>query len=502
MILRSPAVSLRKIVADSILRATGVVSRRQFLEAAGVTVAGSLAVAACGCSPFSKPARTTTPTSARFVTRPDLRPPLITTSRTGPIGSGLIFLTASGPLIVDNQGSPSWYLPTPSGVSVADFKLQQYQGQPVLVWWQGKVSNPGFGKGEHVVMDQQYRQLRTIQAGNGYQADLHDLQLTPQGTALMTVFNPVTADLSAIGGSVNGQLLDCIVQEVDLASGRVLFEWHARDHVDLVESEVAVPKSGSKVFDYFHLNSIEVAPDGNLLISARNTWALYKLDRRSGAVLWRLSGKRSDFPMTAARRFAFQHDARWHEPDGITLFDDGAGPPNVESRSRGIRLAINETTKSVSLAAEFPHSPNVLATSQGNIQLLDSGGLFIGWGSQPYFSEHLSSGEQVFAGRLAVNQSYRAFRFPWTGRPSTQPAVAARRNGAGLDVFASWSGATEVTHWQLQAGRSAATMAKLATAERSGFETKISVATGGPFLSVTALDASGAALGVSPTVRF
>lgn len=481
----------------------GLATRRQFLKVAGLAALGPAVLGTAGCDLFGKPASKTAPTTTNaFVTRPDLKPPLITATATGPgIASGLIFITANGPLIVDNQGSPIWYQPAPSGKSVADLNVQQYQGQPVLTWWEGSVMSPGFGRGEHVVMNTQYRELRRIQAGNAYQADLHELVLTSQGTALLTAFQPVPADLSAVGGSASGMVFDCIVQEIELASGRVLLEWHSKDHVAPAESYTAAPKSGTVAYDYFHVNSIDVGPDGNLLISARNTWALYKLQRQSGAVLWRLGGKRSDFRLGSGVSFSWQHDARWRADGTMTLFDDAASPKEAP-QSRGLQLLVDESAKTVGVKQQFTHPGGLLATSQGNMQLLDDGHLLVGWGSLPYYSEFTAGGEMIFDGKLATNQSYRAFRFPWTGKPTTTPTAAARRAGTRrIQVFASWNGATEVARWEVLAGASAGALASVTTVARTGFETSMSAATSGPFVAARALDANGGVLGISPTVQ-
>ena len=478
-----------------------MITRRRFLAAMGLTGAGSIAFGLCGCSPFSRPTfKAAAPTTARFLTRPDLHPPLVSTSIGGPVGTGLIFITAAGPLIVDNEGSMVWYQALPSGTSVADFKVQQYKGQPVITWWQGKIL-AGYGQGVHMLVNAQYQPLRTIQAANGYQADLHDLQLTPEGTALLTVYRQMPADLSSVGGSTGGTVLEGIVQEIDLATGQVLLEWHSRDHVALSESYATLPKAPNQPYDYFHINSVAVGPDGNLLISARNTWSIYKIDRTSGGVLWRLGGKQSDFALGPGVPFSFQHDPRWHGRSTLTLFDDGAGPPNVESRSRGLRLELDEVSKTVTLSQQFVHSPEVLATSQGNVQVLDNGNVFVGWGSEPIFGEYTATGQQVFNGQLAADQSYRAFRFPWVGMPDEPPRAVARSSGVGtVDVFVSWSGATEVTRWEVLAGSADSSLVPVASGRRVGFETRISVKTTASHVAVRALDQGGRVLGVSPTM--
>jgi hypothetical protein len=474
-------------------------SRRRFLAAAGLTLGSAALGGLAGCTlPFT--ATAARPTRASFVSRPDLNPPLITTAVDGPLVPGLIFITGDGPLITDNQGNPIWYQPVSS--SVADFKMQVYQGQPVLTWWQGSVISPGFGQGIHIVTNASYQQIRTIQAANGYQADLHDLQLTPQGTALLTAYTTVAADLSKIGGSSSGTLLTCILQEIDLDSGQLLFEWRSVDHVDPSESYVSAPKNATQAFDYFHINSVAVGPDGNLLISARNTWTLYKLDRRSGAVIWRLGGKRSDFSLGERVQFAFQHDARWHGDTDITLFDDGAGPPNVQPQSRGLRLTVDETARTARLRDQFLHVPGTLATSQGNVQRLENGNVFIGWGSQPYFTEHDVSGRQVFKAKMEAGQSYRAFRWPWIGKPTNPPTIVVRRSDSGaVTVYASWNGATEVSSWQVLAGSNSAQMVPVVTAPRTGFETTIKVPGPVALAAARALDKRGQVLATSAIAK-
>src|SRR5919204_2109994 len=274
----------------------------------------------------------------RFVSRPDLRPPaLVVTTREPAAAPGYVFLAPKrhaqqkGPLIVDRGGGIAWFHPLEA--EATDFRVQRYRGRPVLTWWQGH-SARGFGSGEYVIADETYRRVATVRAGNGLAGDEHEFQLTPRGTALITIYHR------------EGRVLDSIVQEVEVASGRVLLEWRSIDHVPPAESYVPLSAGGGSSplakGDYFHVNSLEVEPDGNLLVSARNTSALYEIDRRTGEVLWRLGGKRSDFRMGPGTRFAWQHDAR-RQPDGtITLFDDEAAPP-LGKRSRAIRLRLDTT---------------------------------------------------------------------------------------------------------------------------------------------------------------
>jgi hypothetical protein len=482
------------------------ITRRRFLVAAGAIVVGGLAAASLDLlGTLTRVARPTpsaapTPEPHRvYFSRPDLAPPIIESTASGVAPApGFIFLTPSngtghdGPTIVDDAGELVWMRPG-TGKAMTDLRVSSYRGEPVLTWWEG-TNNGGIGSGEHVVIDGSYRELTRIQAVNGRQADLHELQLTPAGTALFFA-DTGTAPAPAAGATPGyAQVMDCEVQEIDLATGSLVFEWHAADHIALDESVVGAPTGANAVYDYVHANSIDVDTDGNLIVSARNTSAIYKIDRRSGAIRWRLGGKRSDFAMGPGTAFAFQHDAR-RQPDGtLTLFDDGAGP----GPSRAIVLRLDETAMTATLVREYTQPQKLFATSQGNMQVLPDGHVFVGWGSLPHFSEFGADGTLLLNATFTASQSYRDYRFPWVGRPTDTPTVSLQNHAGQLTLYASWNGATEVAAWDVLAGAGAAALSKVASAPRSGFETSISLTTKEQFVAVRALDASGNMLGTSP----
>ena len=253
-------------------------------------------------------------------------------------------------------------------------------------------------------------------------------------------------------------------------------------------------------FDYFHINSINLDPDGSLLISARNTWTVYELDARSGQIAWRLGGKKSSFKAGPGTRTAFQHDPRALPGGQISVFDNGASP-TVHPQSRGIVLALNAQTGRASLVSQFTHTPPLVVDSQGNIQALANGDWFLGWGQEPAFSEFSPTGATLFDAHFPPHeQSYRSFRFPWTGAPAHPPVFAfvPGASGGGT-VYASWNGATQVASWRVMAGRAPGALGQVAQVTRTGFETPITLSarSAGPVLEVQALDASGRVLGIS-----
>ena len=485
------------------------IPRRRFLIAAGV---GAVALAAAGYGIDDW--ITSGPPAPLFHSHPDLAPATVSVAvPAGGTAPGYLFLTPAagpdqyGPMIVDNFGQLVWFrqiVPAPMQVAT-NLEVQQLDGEPVLTWWEGTILIPeGYGRGAYVIADTSYREITRVYAGNGLSGDLHEFTLTPEGTALFTVYRSQNADLSAIGGPKQGTLLNSLLQEVDVKTGQVLFEWDPLQHISLDESyqpASAIPANGNQ-YDWLHLNSIDVDTDGNLLISARHTWAVYKIDRKTGDVIWRLNGKRSDFEVGLGVAFEYQHCAR-RAPDGtLTLFDDGSAPPQVAPRSRGINLSLDETTMRAELVHEYFPDPIVTSASQGSVQNLSNGNVLVGWGSAPSVSEYTSDGRLLFDLALAEGViSYRAFRFPWVGRPEGRPAIAAHGGDNGqVIVYASWNGATEVVAWQVMAGPTGSSLSPVAVVPKQGFETTATVTTGHPAVAVAALDQGHQVLGTSATV--
>ncbi|MHB1486611.1 MAG: arylsulfotransferase family protein [Acidimicrobiales bacterium] len=485
--------------------------RREFLRIAGIGTAGVGLVGAGGYSGYRR--ITARPTVRRgqtsFVSRPDLTPPRLTVTRaSAATAHGLVFTTPAlagaqqGPMIFDNQAEAVWIKPL-SGVHATNFRVQVYQGEPVLTWWEGTIELPaGYGMGTYVIADSSYKELARVQAGNGAQGDLHEFVITPQGTALMTVYRTEPADLSALGGPATGTILESMVQEVDIATGRVVFEWRSHDHVDLTES-YRTPTAGVP-FDYFHVNSIDVDTDDNLLVSARHTWTVYKLDRQTGKIMWRLGGKNGDFTLGPGVRFAGQHDVNRQLDGTITVFDDGDdGETRFEESSRGITLNLDESSMTATLLRQDVHPGDLHSHSQGSMRVLANGNAFVGYGSLPNITEFDPVGRVVFDAHLPAGaQSYRSYRFAWVAKPVDKPAVGVLATPLGhTQVHVSWNGATEVANWTFLAGQSPGSLQVVGSAPRHGFETMHRVPGPVAFVAVAAHDATGELLGTSDPVQ-
>ena len=402
-----------------------------------------------------------------------------------------------GALILDGLGQPIWFKPE-STKTAMNLRVQQYKGKPVLTWYEGDVLG-GYG-GDFIVADQGYREIARVTAGHGEHGDLHEFLLTSRGTALITIYSNIPADLTSVGGSANGQLTEGVIQEIDVPTGKVLTEWRSSAHVGLDESYL--PSLKGDVADYFHLNSVGVDTDGHLLVSARHTWTVYKVHRRTGAVLWRLGGEHSDFTIVPGAEFSFQHDVRRHADGTLTIFDNNAAAPTSTTHARPIRLSLDMGAMSARLVGEYqPESPRV-AWAMGNVEQLSDGGAFVGWGTAGAFTEFAPDGTVRFDATLADGSvTYRAFRAEWNGRPAEPPKVAITSDAGGPLAHVSWNGATGVARWRADVGSRRTALHPVATARRTGFETIVRLGSSKGYVALTALDGAGKVLGTSAVHR-
>jgi hypothetical protein len=444
-----------------------------------------------------------------FYTLPGVQAPTLTvTVRDHDPAAGDILTTNGpgpgqyGPLIYTPDGQLVWFDKLTGGETAENLSEQTYEGQRVLTWWKGRVLSLGFGQGEDVVMNSHYQTVARIAGGNGLNADLHDFQIAPHGIAYVTAYNPIRCELSSIDGSHRGAIVDNAIQQIDIKTGLVRWEWHSLDHIGASESEVQVP-TDTTPWDYFHINSIDPQPDGNMLISARSTWAGYMLQGATGKVLWRLGGNKSSFKMGSGTRTAWQHDGRVLPDGNVTFFDNGSNPP-IHHQSRAVQLKLNLKAREARLVSVYTHrNPPLLSASQGNMQTLADGNTLVGYGTVPAISEFAKDGSLLLDAHRPYDMSfYRAFRFPWSGRPLSPPAVLAALNNTGEEtiVHSSWNGATEVAFWRVLAGRHQGSLATQTTIRTSGFESSTILPAMYAYVAVQALDSAGRVLGTSKTV--
>ncbi|KAI1818642.1 Arylsulfotransferase-domain-containing protein [Poronia punctata] len=404
-------------------------------------------------------------------------------------------------------------------------------------WASPHGSTRGFGRGTYYMLDSSYQVFRKFEpVGDGLKGDLHDFLITGRDTVLMTVYNPVPADLSSVGGPEEGWALDCLFQEVGIETGELLFEWSAIEHVDLNECvrSFAGADDGmtpETAFDFFHINSVDVDDKGDYVVSGRHTSTVLGIDRQ-GDVLWTLGGRANDFADLSEGRatdFMYQHHVRVHDDSTLSIFDNAAseraGASSPHEFSRGLLVQLDKENSTARLLRQFydPANP-ILPSSQGSMQMMNDRAV-IGYGWLPFITEfaldsdsdsdfdpypgpgsvmcHVELAPWVSA-RWGLVTTYRAFKATsWVGRPTDLPSV--HLDPADRGVFVSWNGATEVDTWVLEGADWAdipGNMTHLDEKKRDAFETRFEILDDMPgYLRLAALDRGGNVLARSQVVN-
>lgn len=472
-----------------------------------------------------------------FVSEPNLHPMKVTVNRFDPgTSSGLIFLAPygfsstqmygqPGSLILDNDAIPIWFRPLSSpNLMNTDFRVQRLYGKPVLTFWQGTLATPPAytnapgGSSEpsscYYILNDNYEVIANVTAHKGFTSDIHEFLLTPYNTALILSTKSIPMDLTPYGGPQDGYVQDFAIQEIDIFTGKLIFFWDALDHIPFEDSYEPASNAvqSANIWDVYHLNSIGLTDDfTDIIVSARSTWTIYKINKPTGKIIWRLGGKQSDFTIEPEGTFSWQHDARFLSHNRISLFDDNSddasdpGPP-----SHGLILKLNFDHMKASVDRTYYHDPNIIVASQGNVQRLPNGNRFVGWGQSQYYSEFGKQGntegnpEENFlydASMPETNYTYRAYKHTWIGKPCYPPSIGIESSSGSINVYASWNGSTETTRWEVLAGAHRDHLSQAALVDKAGFETAIPVTAQGPYFQVRAIDSHNHVIGTSRVIK-
>jgi hypothetical protein len=466
-----------------------------------------------------------------FVSAPTLHPPKLLADRpirAKKVAPGYFMLSSfknltqtttpmsgqGGPLLVDNRLQPVWFKPDcitgcdSQDIWTQDLEQQMFNGKPALSWWEGALSPVGVTqRGKIFVIDQHYRTVAVLGGSGGWIVDSHDLVISGHN-AWVTVTKNVPVDLTAYGGSPNGTVVDTAVQEYDLRTGQLLYTWDPLVHIPLSDSYTKPSPMGTP-WDAYHLNSLQLG-HGTFLAGFRSAWAGYLINIRTQATQWILGGKRSSFSFGPGAAFSWQHNIQLYPQGIVSLFDNeccaitgvknGAAqfaPANGPARGLVLRLDMSKHT--ATLVSQYTRGADFHVAFTGSLQLLPSGQVVIGWGSQPFFSEYTKAGQTALDAEWpGADLSYRAdVTQSWVGTPFYPPSGAVRTKHGKTTVYASWNGSTEVQAWQVLAGSSAKHLKVVAGAPRAGFETVIHLKRGYRAYKVRALDGKGRVLRTS-----
>jgi hypothetical protein len=453
-------------------------------------------------------------------------PKMIVHARSPKVDNGYVFTgpkvdgprpkgTYVGPLISDNRGRPVWFQNYPRKIRATDVRVQRWGGRKVLTYWLGQSAkdNPGVGVGTDLILNSHYQVIKRVQSHARQSADLHEFQITKRGTAIVDSYQIRTRNATAEHGARQQKVYDCVVQEINLRTGKLGFIWHSIRHVPLSDSFVPPPESAkgkplaNVPWDYFHLNSVNFDHDGNVIISGRHTSAVYKVDYQTAKTIWTLGGTSSTFKPGPGARFSWQHNAMATRRHNIyRIFDNNWNrvPPKPNRVSKVLWIKVHPKAKTANLVRKALIHPSgkVLAGSQGNAQPLAHGHVFVGWGDADRISEFDARRHQLFNAQFPAGMNtYRAYRFSWIGQPLGRPKLhRAFANGKEqFDVV--WNGATKVVKWRILGGHTAKHLHLIGKTLWEGLDTAFCLSPAPAYVQAVAVNRRGHVLSRSRVIR-
>lgn len=317
--------------------------------------------------------------------------------------------------ILNNNGNSYWS--QLRGTAGFDFKKQANGNLTFFA------NNPP----RFIEMNGSYDTIHVYKCGNGYTTDLHELQILANGNALLMAYDPQPVDMSQIvpGGRPNATVIGLIIQEID-QQNNVLFQWRSWDHMRITDA--TQEDLTDSIIDYVHGNAIELDNDNNILISSRHIDEITKINRSTGAIIWRLGGKNNMFTIYDPTRFSHQHDIRRINNGNITFFDNGSF--RFPEYSRAVEYTLDEVNHTATLVWQYQRDPQVVSSWGGNVQRLSNGNTFIAWGGAANtVTEVKPDGTKVFEASYSPGVfTYRGFKDTW---PHVPTAIESGNTYAG-----------------------------------------------------------------------
>jgi len=239
--------------------------------------------------------------------------------------------------IVDYKGNLRWY----HTLEGTGFKVVHYTKEQTILSILGTNDEPTSYGSEILEINLQGDTLTHIKKGEGdLKQVIHHEIIKKSANEIVTItVDQKIMDLTSIGGkkqdTINGDGILILDKK-----GKQLWKWSVFDDLDPFKDKDLLKTKK----DWTHANSLSYDTDGNFLISFYNNGQIWKINSKTGKVIWKL-GKGGTMKMAPDTNFSQAHAAHIDQDGSLLFFDNGVDI----KQSSVFALKVDEKNNAVNL---------------------------------------------------------------------------------------------------------------------------------------------------------
>ncbi|WP_291285110.1 aryl-sulfate sulfotransferase [Flavobacterium sp.] len=261
--------------------------------------------------------------------------------------------------IVDYKGNLRWY----HTVEGTGFKVTHFTKDQSIIAILGKNDEPTSYGSEILEINLQGDTLTHIKKGQGdLKQVIHHEIIKKSANEIVTLFvDTRITDLRSIGGkqkdTINGDGILILDKK-----GKQLWKWSVFDDLDPMKDKKLLQTKK----DWMHANSLNYDKDGNFLISFYNNGQIWKIDAKTGKVIWKL-GRGGNLNLSKDIDFSQAHAAHINPEGSLMFFDNGVD----KKQSSVFALKVDEKAKTVKLDFHIQLPKDIYNDRMGSAYMID-----------------------------------------------------------------------------------------------------------------------------------
>ncbi|WP_426295638.1 aryl-sulfate sulfotransferase [Dyadobacter endophyticus] len=264
---------------------------------------------------------------------------------------GIIFM-------LDSKGEVRWY----HQVNGTGFKTTHFTHNKTILSILGTEEYPTSYGNEILELSMTGDTLLHLKKGEGDFRETvhHEIILNPKSEIVTLSVQTRIMDLTSVGGTAKDTVKSDGIIVLD-RKGKKVWSWSVFDVLDPLKD----PKIMQEKKDWMHANSVNFDTDGNYLVSFYNNGQVWKIDAKTGKVIWKF-GKKGDFVIPEEGIFDQGHAVHKNAEGDLMLFDNGTS----REQTRTLTFRLDEKSKTAAVTRQIILPKEIYTARMGSAYLV------------------------------------------------------------------------------------------------------------------------------------